>query len=147
MINHSIIGHKKIIIAYISGHSMAPLIKNGDRVYVIETKKYDLGDIILFENNNKLICHRIIKIKDDYYFCKGDNWNNIDIINKKEIHGKVFMISSLGKKIELSQLEINKEKISKYSLMLYKLSLIEKLDMNKIRNTEIYKKMIDLIKV
>lgn len=55
--------------------SMHPTISNKADLIEIIPKEEDLGvgDIIVFNCNNKLIRHRIIKIENETYFTKGDS--------------------------------------------------------------------------
>ena len=36
-----------------------------------------IGDIIIFENGNLLIIHRIVRIENDMYWTRADNWDNM----------------------------------------------------------------------
>ena len=69
----------------ITSDSMEPAINNGDAIVVKNCEEEDLqtGDVITFEQNQKIITHRIQKIEEDQttnektYITKGDN-NNIE---------------------------------------------------------------------
>ena len=84
----------------ISGHSMEPVIKNGQTVlassipYFFSNPK--VGNIIAFKHKTKIFIKRITKIDKEKYFVKGDNKDDsIDsrkfgFIERKEIAGYVF---------------------------------------------------------
>lgn len=98
----SIFGYKAYII---TTDSMKPSINSGDVSIVRKTKedKIEIGDVITFKQDNKVITHRITSIEEQdgkkVYTTKGDN-NNLED-NKKveysEIEGKnVLTIPKLG---------------------------------------------------
>jgi len=61
----------------ISGHSMEPSIKNGQKVLVSSIpyffSKPKCSDIVAFRKIEKVFVKRIIKISEGKYFLKGDN--------------------------------------------------------------------------
>ena len=89
----------------IASNSMNPTFTRGD-IQIINKKKqeYEKGDIIQFYGlNNTIFVHRIVsKRKEDgktYYITKGDNNNNVDLveISEDKIIGKaIFTIKYLG---------------------------------------------------
>ena len=92
----------------ITSDSMEPAINNGDAIVVKNCEEEDLqtGDVITFEQNQKIITHRIQKIEEDQttkektYITKGDNNNIEDSENIKysAIIGKcILTIPYLGK--------------------------------------------------
>ena len=98
----SLFGYKAYII---TTDSMKPSINSGDVSIVRRTKeeKIDIGDVITFKRENKVITHRITNIEEQegkkIYTTKGDN-NNIEDSEKTEysqIEGKnVLTIPKLG---------------------------------------------------
>ena len=84
----------------ISGHSMEPILKNGDIVlinrlaYVFSSPKK--GDIIAAKINKKVFIKRITKIDNNKFFLCGDNQKDsldsrkFGLISKKDIIGKVI---------------------------------------------------------
>ena len=98
----SLFGYKAYII---TTDSMKPSINSGDVSIVKETKeeKLEIGDVITFKRDNKVITHRITNIEEQddkkLYTTKGDN-NNIEDNEKIEysqIEGKnVLTIAKLG---------------------------------------------------
>ena len=92
----------------ITSDSMEPAINNGDAIIVKNCEEEDLqtDDVITFEQNQKIITHRIQKIEEDQttkektYITKGDNNNIEDSENIKysAIIGKcILTIPYLGK--------------------------------------------------
>ena len=85
----------------ISGHSMEPSFRNGDKVlasfipYLF--KKLQINDVVVFQDNkNNIFIKRIKKIKDKKFFVAGDNKNDsldsrsLGYINKYQILGKII---------------------------------------------------------
>lgn len=85
--------------------SMKPKINPGDIVVVTNkaNNKLKKDDIITFKEENDVITHRIIDIKDNGYITKGDNNNSIDsfIVYPENVIGKVlFHIPKIGYIVE-----------------------------------------------
>ena len=85
--------------------SMKPKIQPGDVVVITNKKNNDLkiNDIITFKEDNDIVTHRIVDIKDNGYVTKGDNNNSIDydIVPFDNVIGKVlFHIPKIGYVIE-----------------------------------------------
>ena len=78
--NMLISGQFKYGLLAIGSESMRNYIDKGDVVFykkIEDNEKYNIGDILIFKKDDKIIVHRIIKrvdIKDDViYYTKGDN--------------------------------------------------------------------------
>ena len=72
------------------GISMLPLLdEDFDTVKIIKSDEYKVSDIVLFKKPTGYVLHRVIDIKNDTYFIKGDNASFIDTINKEKIIGKM----------------------------------------------------------
>ncbi len=73
--------------------SMADTININDCVIVKITDDVALEDIISYQEDNSIITHRIVEIKNDKYVTRGDaNSGNDRPIDKKKIIGKVVKI-------------------------------------------------------
>ena len=86
----------KYNLSSIASNSMYPAIKKGDAIIVrklTEEEKENLkvGDIIAFNEDDFIITHRIIDIKDGIFITKGDN-NNIEDTNRREKNDIVGII-------------------------------------------------------
>ncbi|MDE7330418.1 MAG: S24/S26 family peptidase [Clostridia bacterium] len=67
----------------VTGESMLPTLKNGQRITIASKKDISIGDIILFcKFNDHFTLHRVVKILNIdnkiYYQTKGDGYNKID---------------------------------------------------------------------
>jgi signal peptidase I len=83
----------------VTGQSMRPLLIHGDtKVRIVKTQHVNESDIILFNYNQKIVLHRIIKKKGDTYFCRGDALTHIESINIKDVIGKVSHINGIETK-------------------------------------------------
>ena len=81
--------HLQLIV---SGKSMVPLIKPGDRILLTikHGDSYPLGSIVLAVIHNELVTHRLIYKTDEQYILKGDNLPTFDPpVSKKNIIGIV----------------------------------------------------------
>lgn len=85
-------------IMQVATGSMENTIQIKDIVIVKLTKDINNSDIITYEDNDKLITHRVINIKNDIIQTKGDANNTKDKpINRNVIVGKVvFIIHKVG---------------------------------------------------
>lgn len=83
---------KKTFELRISGTSMKPILHEGDTITVCRKDKYMIGDIIVFlYKNNNLLVHRLLKIQNGRYFCKGDNSFRLEDIYIEHIVGAVIL--------------------------------------------------------
>ena len=74
----SIWGEKPLVI--LSG-SMEPILKVGGILYYKEENINDFneGDVLVYQLNDHIISHRIVKVLDDSFITKGDNNKSFDI--------------------------------------------------------------------
>lgn len=88
--------YKYAMIA-IGSNSMNPTIYKGDAVIYesnVDMSEYNIGDILVFKKDSKVVVHRIIDIKniegERIFYTKGDNNNGADgyPIIKTEVLGK-----------------------------------------------------------
>ena len=83
---------KNAIKVTVSGVSMYPLLIDGDIITIEKTDEYAIGDIVVFiYKYDELVVHRLLKIKDGTYFCKGDNSFRLEDLKKEQIIGKVIL--------------------------------------------------------
>lgn len=77
--------------------SMEPEIETGELIVIKEIDKYKIGDIVTYvDQDNFLITHRIVDLKDKNMVTKGDNNNLLDEeIALKSIKGKVIIHSKI----------------------------------------------------
>jgi signal peptidase I len=79
------------------GFSMHPLIRDGDVITVspLGEDSPGLGDVVAFVRGEikKLVVHRVIRIKDNSYFIKGDGTAGVDSpVPKANILGLVTRV-------------------------------------------------------
>lgn len=78
----------------VTGVSMEPSLRAGDIVTIHCSSAYEVGDILVFlYKNNELLVHRLLRIKDQRYFCKGDNSFRLEDVSYEQIFGKVIKIN------------------------------------------------------
>jgi len=79
---------KGFVVTNIKGSSMLPLLKESiDQVMIEQNKDIYLYDVVLFRSKDKLVIHRIIKQKKDYYYITGDNQYKLEKVHKNQILG------------------------------------------------------------
>jgi len=87
---------KKYCYFIVEGNSMFPFLETGNTIKIIKTRNVKIGDIAVFmANSDRLIIHRVVKIKKDDVLTKGDNKAVFDpIFNKSKLIGKVIAIEN-----------------------------------------------------
>lgn len=80
----------------LSGHSMTPVIKNGDWLIIKHNSNYiRIGSIIAYRSKGKIIVHRVIKIQNQSFITKGDfNLHLDDAVDIKSVIGKVIAVKN-----------------------------------------------------
>lgn len=78
----------------VDGDSNYPFICSGDKILIIKINKedYRIGQHVLFwdKQDNSLVVHRIVSIKEDYFITKGDNnWFADSPVYANDLHGLV----------------------------------------------------------
>ena len=128
----------KFLNQTLSGNSMAPFIKEKDKILIQHSNSFEVGDIVAFFVNKFLVVHRIVKIKRKLYITKGDNVRLFDrFTNKSNFIGKVIKVNGIylynQKHIKKSK---NIAKISYYQGILFKyfIVLFRRKNNSKIRN-------------
>ncbi len=79
------------------GLSMYPLIRTGDKITIGPGKNFEIGDIVLFNRDDQLVCHRLVKAYEKsgikYYQTRGDSFFGLDEpVTVEQILGKVVRI-------------------------------------------------------
>lgn len=102
LVNHMYILKRKLekngeLLLRVEGLSMLPLIKAGDYVKVIRAKNIQVGDVAVYCYKGELVIHRIIDIKNEVLFGKGDNAFKIEDFPIIDFLGKVECITRRGK--------------------------------------------------
>lgn len=85
---------QKSWLTILSG-SMMPLLQIGDKALIHTVKRAEIrvGDVILFKTGDKLVIHRVIHRYNSFSFLqKGDNTTIAEIVNSKDVIGKVIAI-------------------------------------------------------
>ncbi len=83
------------------GDSMRPLFKTHRDVVVLEKANGDFKkyDIVLYPSilDGKYLLHRIVKIKGDMLYIRGDNTYSIELVPKKYVIAKLTSYVRKGK--------------------------------------------------
>ena len=77
---------------FVASDSMTPALNVGELHLLGKSKNINVGDIVAFEKDNKLILHRVIEESEDYVITQGDNNSKPDgLIFKQDILFKYFI--------------------------------------------------------
>lgn len=89
--------------AVVLSGSMEPTFSAGDMIIVKDTDGFEVGDIVVFQEKDILIVHRIIEVSSQSVTTKGDANNTADEpTDISDIRGKVvFCIPFAGKIVNL----------------------------------------------
>lgn len=100
----NIVNTKGYYCATVHGYSMYPLLCNHrDSVYIEKANSYKKYDVVLFERpNGKLVLHRIIKIKNGFYYFCGDNDFVIEKVAEHQFIGKMTEFSRKDKEYTIN---------------------------------------------
>ena len=83
---------KKPFELRVDGISMLPILHPGDSIRVCAKDEYAVGDILVFfYKDDSLLVHRLLKVENGRYFCKGDNAFRLEDIEKQNIVGAVML--------------------------------------------------------
>ncbi len=95
-----VLEEKGFFVTTTSGVSMLPLFSDRrDRIVIKPVserlKKYDVP---LYRRGNKLVLHRVIKVKEDHYIIRGDNCVERELVKDEQIVGVLTEFYRKGKK-------------------------------------------------
>ena len=77
----------------VTGVSMNPTMWEGDQVTICQSDTYAVGDVLVFLYKGELLIHRLLKIENGRYFCKGDNAFRLEDTEVENIAGKVVLLN------------------------------------------------------
>ena len=127
--------------------SMESRLSVDDLVIIKATDSYNVNDIVLYQDGNSLVIHRIIEIDGDTVTTKGDA-NNIadEPINKSQIKGVlVYDIAGLGAVVNILKQPVSVFIILAAAFLLTEFSYRKEKDTDTEELDEI-KKMIEELK-
>jgi len=89
-------GNSKLENYKVKGHSMYPLLRDGQEVEVEPAKEYFVGDIVVVKHpllRDAIIIKEIASIKDDRAELKsiGEGTTNFGLVKQDQIIGKVIL--------------------------------------------------------
>lgn len=127
--------------------SMESRLSVDDLVIIKATNDYKVNDIVLFQEGNSLVIHRITHIDGDTVTTKGDANNVADEpINKSQIKGVlVYDIAGLGAVVNILKQPVSVFIILAAALLLTELSYRKEKD-NDTEELDEIKKMIEELK-
>lgn len=127
--------------------SMEDRLSVDDLVIIKATDDYKVNDIVLYQDGDSLVIHRIIEIDGDTVTTKGDANNVADEpINKSQIKGVlVYDIAGIGAVVNILKQPISVIIVLATALLLTELSYRKEKD-NDTEELEEIKKMIEELK-
>ena len=127
--------------------SMESRLSVDDLVIIKATDNYKVNDIVLFQDGNSLVIHRIIKIDGDTVTTKGDANNTADEpIQKSQIKGVlVYDIAGLGAVVNILKQPVSVFIILAAAFLLTEFSYRKEKD-NDTEELDEIKKMIEELK-
>ncbi|MEE1002566.1 MAG: signal peptidase I [Acutalibacteraceae bacterium] len=127
--------------------SMESRLSVDDLVIIKATDRFEVNDIVLYQDGDSLVIHRIIEIDGDTVTTKGDANNVADEpINKSQIKGVlVYDITGLGAVVNVLKQPVSVFIILAAALLLTELSYRKEKDKDTEELDEI-KKMIEELK-
>ena len=127
--------------------SMESRLSVDDLVIIKATDSYNVNDIVLYQDGNSLVIHRIIEIDGDTVTTKGDANNVADEpINKSQIKGVlVYDIAGLGAVVNILKQPVSVFIILAAAFLLTEFSYRKEKDIDTEELDEI-KKMIEELK-
>lgn len=92
-------------VSYVLSPSMEPTLHVDDLVFIRRSGSYEVGDVIIYQERNSLVIHRIIETDGKTLVTKGDNNNTADSpIELSCVKGKmVFSVGRLGAIVRILQ--------------------------------------------
>ena len=108
-----------------TGSSMMHFIRGGDQLIIIKkSRRLSKGEIGLFVQDQKMVLHRVKKVKKDGYIFSGDNRYHSDgFISEEEVKGRLVAIYKRNKKVECDSKSF-RVKSAFYNCFLFKPFLI-----------------------
>lgn len=83
---------KKPFMLTVVGTSMIPIICEGQSISICRKDTYEIGDILVFiYAKDRIIVHRLLDIRGDRYFCKGDNSFEMEEFGNDQVIGAVLL--------------------------------------------------------
>lgn len=70
---------------------MLPILCDKTTVSVFRPNKYTPGDVIVFKYKGTILIHRVLRIKSDRFYAKGDNSFRIEDFTEEAILGKAII--------------------------------------------------------
>lgn len=117
------LGKKDGLVLNVTGNSMLPAFAEGDRIKIRKADNISMGDVIVFVYKMNLLVHRILYMRENVLYCKGDNSFRIEEITYKDIVGKVTEVMPGRAETEQTDAEPTVRKLAKPDEEFLRLSL------------------------
>lgn len=110
--------------AVVLSGSMEPTLSVGDLIFVTEREIYEVGDVVVFQDGQDLVVHRIIAVQDTVVQTQGDANNAADSpIDISLVKGKVlFHLPWIGRVVQLLKTPVGIILLLTAAVLLWELS-------------------------
>jgi len=89
----------------VKGSSMKPFLNDETEVFLLRSNEYLKNDICLFKYKDHYLLHRLLKIKKNSFYFRGDNSKRIERVSEDFIYGKVLYYKKRSKTIKQNRLK------------------------------------------
>ena len=82
------------------GTSMEPLLRQGRDLFTVKKKgpeRCRVGDVVLFRHRGNYVLHRVIRVRETDYLCRGDNAAGTEQVAEEDILGVMTSFVRKGK--------------------------------------------------
>ena len=77
--------------AVVLSGSMEPVLSVNDLIIAKETEEYTVGDMVVYQDGNSVVVHRVVAVEEETLQTKGDANNVEDApIGREQVKGKVI---------------------------------------------------------
>ena len=82
------------------GTSMEPLLRQGRDLFTVTKKgpgRCRVGDVVLFRHRGNYVLHRVIRVRESGYVCRGDNAVGTETVAEEDVLGVMSAFVRDGK--------------------------------------------------
>ena len=96
------LGSARVVVR---GSSMLPAIEPGDTIVLEPPPPAAVGDIVMFEWEDRLLAHRIVHIADGTITTQGDSHDRVDgvAVRPEQIIGRVVQVLRQGEAVDAAR--------------------------------------------
>lgn len=129
-------------MAVVLSGSMEPVLSIDDLIIVKSDNEFRVGDVIVYQNNNRLVVHRIVSIDDEEIITKGDANDAEDKpILLENVKGKlVYHLEGFGKYVNFVKTPLGIGCVFIITILLFWFTRDQKEENNCLEKKDVFKK-------